>query len=468
VGSFRDVSRAAGLSNIGGYTFGFSVGDYDRDGDDDAYVTTLRGNLLLRNDGGRFTEMGRAAGVRGADVWSTAALFVDVDKDGWLDLYVGNYVKWSQAIDRGVFCSLDGKNDNYCHPDLYDGEQGVFYRNDGDGTFTEATRAHGLTDKNGTAAMKTLGLVSMDANADGWPDLVLANDMQADLLFLNRGDGTFREAGPAAGIAYNRKGRPRAGMGVATGYIDGGRYPSIAVGNFSRQPISLFTATATGAFIDKAYASRIGKPSFLTLTFGMTFFDADLDGDEDLFAANGHVFTDIALKAENISFRQPPHLFLNDGRGGFTDAAPAMGGTFTDSLVARGSAYADVDGDGDLDLLVTENDGPAHLLRNDTKTDGKNLRLTLQGTTANPNAVDSEVRLTTSDGRTLIRRVKSSDSYLGQSEFTLTFGLRAGETIESATIHWSDKGGTKQRLDGLTPGGNYLIVQGDEPVKPAN
>ena len=467
-GRFKDVSRQAGLTDVKGYSFGFSVGDYDRDGDDDVYVTMLEKNVLLRCDDGRFTDVAPAAGVAGGPVWSTAALWTDVDKDGYLDLYVGNYVKWSKAIDRNAFCSLDGKNDNYCHPNLYDGEQGIFYRNRGDGTFVEATRAAGLTDANGVAPMKTLGLVSFDANRDGWPDLVLANDMQADLLFLNRGDGTFREAGPAAGIAYNRKGQPRAGMGIATGYLDGGEYPSIAVGNFSRQPISLFTATATGAFVDKAYASQIGKPSFLTLTFGMTFFDADLDGDEDLFAANGHVFTDIAKKAANISFRQPPHLFLNDGHAGFQDYAPVHAGPLADSLVARASAYADIDNDGDLDLLVTENNGPVRLLRNDTERTGGYLRIFLTGTVANPNAVDAELTLTTSSGRRLIRRVKSSDSYLAQSEFAVTFGLQAGESPGTLSVRWPDAADTTEKFTDLKANSFYHLTQGEAPQKMTN
>ncbi|MEM6772482.1 MAG: FG-GAP-like repeat-containing protein, partial [Bacteroidota bacterium] len=265
------------------------------------------------------------------------------------------------------------------------------------------------------------------------------------------------EAGPGAGIAYNRQGKARAGMGIATGVIDEGSYPSIAVGNFSRQPISLFTASPSGVFIDRAYASKIGKPSFLTLTFGLNLFDADLDGDLDLFAANGHVFTDIQKKVANIPFRQPPHLFLNDGSGVFADVADTLAGTFADSLVARASAYADIDGDGDLDLLIVENNGPPHLLRNNTG--GRFLRVELKGERGNPNAIDAQLTLRTNLSRTLIRRVKSSDSYLAQSEFPVTFGLQEGEVPLELTVRWPVAEGHTTTHQDLVANGKYRIFE---------
>lgn len=441
-GTFVEQTKATGLDKVSAYGFGITVGDYDRDGDDDFYVTALEENLLLRNDGGKFTEVAQATGTAGEKVWSTASIFTDVDKDGYLDLFVGNYIKWSQAIDRNVFCSLDGVNDNYCHPNLYEGEQGVFYYNNGDGTFSEQTRARGFTGVGGVAPLKTLGIVSVDFDKNGYPDLVLANDMQPDLLFQNNGDGTFREVGTQAGIAYNQKGQPRAGMGIAAGDLDNSGYESIAIGNFSRQPISLYRALPGGTFKDNAYASRVGKPSFLTLTFGITLVDADLDGDLDMFTANGHVFTDIAKKAANISYKQAPHFFVNNGKSVFTDEAAKIGGLMQQKMVARGSAYADIDLDGDLDLLVTENNGAVHLLRNDTETNNRFLRILVQSETGNPNAIDALLTVFY-DGKKQMRRVKSSDSYLSQSEFPVTFGLGNATIIDSLRIEPAGKGKTR-------------------------
>lgn len=434
-GTFQETTAEMGLDKVKCYGFGVTVGDYDNDGDDDFYVTTLEKNLLFRNDGTTFTEVGKSAGVDGKAVWSTASIFIDVDKDGFLDLFVGNYIKWSQKIDRNIFCSLDGVNDNYCHPNLYEGEQGVFYYNNGDGTFSDETKKRGFTGVGDIAPMKTLGLASIDFDKNGHPDLVFANDMQPDLLFQNKGDGTFQEMGTMAGIAYNRKGKPRAGMGIAIGDLDNSGNESIVVGNFSRQPISVYQALPNGMFKDNAYSSKIGETSFLTLTFGVSFFDADLDGDQDIFTANGHVFTDIEKKAANIKYKQPPHFFVNNGKGTFSDNAAQIGGLMQTPMVARGSATADIDNDGDIDLLITENNGNVHLLRNDSKSSNHFLRLALKATTGNPNAIDAKVTITY-NGKTQTRRVKSSDSYLSQSEFPITFGLGEATKIDKIEVIW--------------------------------
>lgn len=437
-GTFVDVSHETGLAKLKAYAFGCTIGDIDNDGDDDVYVTTLSKNLLLINENGKFSEQATKAGVAGQSVWSTAAIFFDADRDGFLDLFVGNYIKWNQAMDRNIWCSIDGVSDNYCHPNLYEGEQGVFYHNNGDGSFRDATAKCGFVGPNGIAPIKTLGAATIDVDQDGWLDLVLANDMQPDLLFHNLGDGTFAEIGTEAGIAFNRKGKPRAGMGIVIGDMDNSGYPSIAVGNFSRQPISVYKALANGMFMDNAYASQIGKPSFLTLTFGLSLFDADLDGDQDLFAANGHVFTDIAKKAADISFRQKPHFFVNNGQGVFKDQASQIGGLMQEDMVARASAFADIDQDGDLDLLLSENNGPLHLLRNDSPQQHHFFRIMLKAKKANQNAIGSRVELYYANGQRQVKYVKSSEGYLSQSEFALTFGLGFAERLDSCRVTWPD------------------------------
>ena len=435
-GTFREVSQVLGLDQIDVYGFGVSIGDVDNDGDQDIYLTALEENLLLIFDGETYQEQGKARGVAGKKAWSTASIFFDADQDGYLDLFVGNYLIWNQDMDRNIWCSIDGVSDNYCHPDLYEGEQGVFYHNNGDGTFSDWTEEAGFIGPNGIAPIKTLGLAAMDVDQDGWMDLVLANDMQPDLLFHNRGDGSFEEIGIASGIAYNRQGKPRAGMGIVTGDLDQSGRESIVVGNFSRQPISVFKSMPGGMFIDQTYPSQIGKPSFLTLTFGLSLFDVDLDGDQDLFAANGHVFTDIDKKAANISFRQPPHFFLNQGNGTFVDEADQMGAALQDSLVARASAYADYDQDGDLDLLISENNGPLHLLRNEGENLGNYFKCLLRGDSGNLAAIGARVEVFYGSQQRQMKWVKSSEGYLSQSELPLTFGLGTTTELDSLRVQW--------------------------------
>ena len=464
-GTFDETTQQAGLDKIKAYAFGATVGDYDNDGDDDVYVTTLTKNILLKNDGGRFTDVAKTAGVQGADVWSTASIFVDVDLDGNLDLYVGNYVKWSKEIDRSLWCSLDGKSDNYCNPDLFDGERGVFYHNNGDGTFSDETKLRGFSVINHLAPIKTLGIALIDADHNGWPDLVLANDMQADLLFLNLGNGTFKETGTQAGIAYSRLGKPQAGMGVAVGELDNRGNESIIVGNFSQQPISVYKSLNNGLFVDNSYTSKIGEPSFLTLTFGLTLFDADLDGDLDLFAANGHIFTDIQKIAGNITYRQIPHFFVNDGEGIFSDEARKIGGVIGDSLVARASAYADIDLDGDLDLLVTENNGPVHLLRNDTEPKLHFFRILLRANGGNTNAIGALATISYA-GKKQRRTVTSSQGYLSQPEFPLTFGLGQNDKIDSLVVNWPGEGTSVFKNPAID---KFLIIEkGNDAVRVAN
>ncbi len=457
-GTFTQVTNESGLRGVKAYCFGISVGDYDGDGDDDFYVTSLTQNLLFRNDGGIFKEVAKKAGVAGGKAWSTASIFFDADQDGFLDLYVGNYVKWSQKIDRNIWCSLDGETDNYCHPDLYDGEQGVYYHNNGDGTFNDKTKVSGFIGGRGIAPIKTLGLAQIDFDHNGWPDLVMTIDMKADLLFQNLGDGTFEEVGIKVGIAYNSRGKPRAGMGIAIGDIDNSGYESIIVGNFSRQPISVYRSMSNGLFRDIAYATQIGKPSFITLTFGLSLFDADLDGDLDLATANGHVFYDIEKTVPQFSFRQPQHFFVNNGKGIFTDKAKSMGSYMSDSLVARASAYADIDLDGDLDLLITENNGPAHLLRNDTQTSNHYLRILARLREGNTNAIGAKMELYFGGGKRQIRYVKSSDSYQAQSEFPITFGLGRQNKIDSLIVIWP--GGDKVSFDNISPDSFIEVVKG--------
>ncbi|MEX2399766.1 MAG: CRTAC1 family protein [Rhodothermales bacterium] len=451
-GTFSDRTERAGLGGLDAYGLGLAVGDCDGDGDPDVYLTTLGTNLLLANEAGTFREVD--AGVDGEPVWSSSAIFFDADRDGDLDLYVGNYVDWSPSAD--VYCSLDGVNKSYCTPETYTGRPGRFYRNEGDGTYIDATESAGFLPAPG----KTLGVAELDFNRDGWPDLMVANDTQRDLLYVNDGDGTFTERGALSGVAYDEGGKARAGMGVDTGVVDGTEETSIFVGNFSSEMIGVYRHLRDGLFIDRAAASQIGRPSLMSLSFGLFLADLDLDTDLDLFAANGHVQPEIENVQESVGYEERPHLFLNRGDGTFHDAAPEIGGVLAEEYLARGTAFADYDGDGDVDILIAENGGGVHLWRNTLMTgdgDPGFLRVTLVGRESSREGISSRVEAYVDD-LAMVRRVRSGSSYMSQSELPVTFGLGERSRVDSLVVFWSS--GVVDRLVDVAGNRHVLLVEG--------
>ena len=427
--SFAEATMAASLSQVRSYKFGITVADYDNDADLDVFVTALGHDLLLRNDSGSFSEIGAWAGIAGASEWSTAAIFFDADKDGNLDLYVGMYVDWSPEKD--LYCGFEGEK-VYCTPELYNGVWGHYFHNNGDGTFRERTQEAGFLSGIEAAHDKTLGVAELDANGDGWPDLVDSNDTERDRLYINNRDGTFAEQGIRSGIAYDQHGKPRAGMGIDVGVVDGSGEASVFVGNFSEEMVGVYRHTGGGLFMDRAAASRVGQPSLRTLTFGLILFDVDLDGDLDLLIANGHVQTHIARIVDGITFRQPAQLFLNRGDGLF-DESPSTG-PLAARMVARGAAYGDYDGDGDLDVLITENNGPAHLWRNDVR--GRPfVRVRLEGRCSNRDGFGARIEVRANEKRQY-RRAHSGSSFLSHSETTAVFGFEDGVTVDSLWVYW--------------------------------
>ena len=455
-GTFTDVTEEAGLADVDAYGFGITAADYDNDGDEDVYFTTLEENKLFRNDGGAFTEVGEEAGVAGESTWSSSALFFDANRDGHLDLYAGNYVAWTPETD--IFCSLDRETKGYCTPETYRGVPGRFYVNNGDGTFTDQTDEAGFADAPG----KTLGVAQLDFNRDGWPDLAVASDTQRDLLYENDGDGTFTERGAMSGIAYDENGKARAGMGIDVGVVDTTGQETIVVGNFSKEMIGLYRHMGGGLFIDRAAVSKVGRPSLLTLTFGLFLFDVDLDGDLDLFAANGHVQPEIEATQEGIAYAEPPHLFLNRGDGIFEDAAPAVGGPLAQPIVARGAAYADYDRDGDLDVLVTENNGPAHLWRNDLP-DRSFLQVHTVGAESNRDGIGARL-VAVVDGRRMERRVRTGSSFLAQSEKTATFGLGGADVVDSLVVEWPS--GQVDRFADVEANQRVSVIEASRALEP--
>jgi len=456
-GTFTLRTEEAGLADVQTYSNGFTVADYDNDGDPDFYLTTLTENLLFRNDGGVFTEVGQAAGVAGNPTWSTAALFFDADRDGLLDLYVGHYVAWTPETD--LFCTLDGENKDYCTPQAYRGVPGRFYHNDGGGTFSDATEKAGFLPAHG----KTLGLAELDYNRDGWPDVMVANDTEPNQLFVNRGDGTFEDRAAERGAAYDENGRTRAGMGIDAGVVDSTGEVSIFIGHFSREMIGVFHHRG-GLFVDRTIDAKIGRASLLTLTFGLFLFDADLDGHLDLFAANGHVQPSIEQIAENIRYAEPVHLFLNGGDGTFEDVAPGIGGVLQQPLVARGAAYGDYDRDGDLDILLTENNGGAHLWRNDLNRDAY-LRVHVEGRASSRDAVGTRLVAVTGTHR-MEQRIRSGSSYLSASERPATFGLGAHTQVDSLLAYWPS--GRIDRFADVPGGQEVHLVEGTGTLQPSS
>ena len=357
-GTFVNVTNESGLGEINTYGFGVCIADYDNDNDQDFFFTTIWNNYLFRNDNGFFIDVSAGSGLEIDSLWSTTSIFFDANKDGFLDLFVGSYVDWKPEND--IWCTLDGTTKNYCTPELYNGVASRFYQNNGDGTFSDKTEAAGFLPSPG----KMLGAAELDFNNDGWPDLAVASDTQRDLLYLNNGNGTFDEIGAISGIAYDENGRARAGMGIDVGIIDKTEKETIFVGNFSKEMISVFQHSNGNFFDDISGVSKVGRPSLMTLTFGLFLLDVDLDGDLDLYTANGHVQMGIEETQDGIFYREPGHLFINDGNGIFKDVVPLIGGPLSTPIVGRGAAYADYDNNGTLDILVTENNGPAHLIKN--------------------------------------------------------------------------------------------------------
>jgi hypothetical protein len=448
-GTFTDVTTAAGLA-VEMYAMGVAVGDYDNDGWPDILFTSVGQNRLFRNTGkGRFIDVTAKAGLSGRSAFSTSAMWFDYDRDGLLDLFVCNYVQWSPEHD--VFCSVDGKEKSYCTPEAYRGSTCWLFRNRGDGTFEDVTAKSGVFD----TSSKSLGVALIDYDRDGWPDLAVANDTQPNKLYRNRKDGTFEEIGVRSGIAFSEDGRARAGMGIDAADFENSGVNGIAITNFDNEMVALYRAGRAGSFADVAAASGVGAASRKTLGFGCAFFDANLDGQLDLAVANGHIDV-TARNLRNTGYAQPPHLFLNQGAGQFRDVAGEAGAEFAAPKVARGLACGDFDNDGDVDLLITTNQGPALLYRNDFAGGNRSLRLRLTGTKSNRDAIGAVARVYTPDAAQM-RTVKTGSSYLSQSELALTFGLGLRDRASRLVVEWPS-GATQEFKD--VRAGRHSLTEG--------
>ncbi len=450
-GQFRDVTAEAGLAQTC-FGMGAAVGDYDNDGWRDLFLSAVGENRLFHNRQGKFIDVTREAGVGGDPAaWSTACGWFDYDRDGRLDLLVANYVDWSKEIDLSLDRTLDGVHRAYLPPTSFAGSFPYLYHNEGDGTFRDVSAAAGVHVRNpdtGVPIAKSLGLVLVDLDRDGWMDAVVANDTVQNFVFHNRRDGTFQEVGALAGVAFDANGQARGAMGIDAGWFRNNRDLGLVIGNFSNEMNALYVSSGDAlAFTDEAIATGLGPATRLMLTFGMFFFDYDLDGRLDLLAANGHLENDIEKIQESQRYEQPPQLFWNAGPDEPTEFCTVppekTGPDFHRPLVGRGGAYADLDGDGDLDVLITCVGGRPRLLRNDQQLGHHWLRFRLTGTSGNRDAVGARIEVYVGD-RVLSRDLSATRSYLSQCELIATFGLGSATHVDRVLVHWPD--GSQQEI----------------------
>lgn len=468
---FRDVTDAAGLRDRF-YGMGVAVGDTNNDGNVDVFATAVGPNRFFRNLGGRFEGATDEAGLAGREhEWSTSAGFFDMDNDGLLDLFVCNYIEWSRDIDIALNFTLNGRDRAYGPPTNYRGAHSSLYRNDPDmpGTFTEVGEKAGIHINNPATGLplgKALALAFEDVDGDGYLDIFVANDTTQNFLFHNQRNGSFIEVGARAGVAFASNGQATGAMGIDAANYRNDEAIALAIGNFSNEMTSFYVSqTQPMTFSDEAVGEGIGSPTRLALSFGLFFFDYDLDGRVDLLQANGHIEDQINQIQASQHYKQPTQLFWNAGperRSCYVEVPDEMRGDLATPIAGRGAAYADFDGDGDLDIILTQIGGPPQLLRNDQDLNHNWLRIKLigNGETTNRDAIGAVVELT-AGGITQRRLVMPTRSYLSQVELPVTFGLGESDAIESLRVVWPTSDGPVAQDIDLTHVNQSLIIQQD-------
>jgi enediyne biosynthesis protein E4 len=427
-GKFTDVTSGSGLDGQM-YGIGVSTADYDNDGREDVYITALDGDHLFHNEGnGKFRDVTKQSGIENRD-FGTSAAWVDYDKDGKPDLFVANYVQWTEKGD--LWCSLDGATKSYCTPEAYKGTSCKLYHNLGNGRFEDVSQRAGIADP----TSKSLGISVLDFNGDGWPDIFVSNDTQPNKLYRNNRNGTFTDVALSAGVAFSEEGVARGAMGVDSADYDGSGRPALLVGNFSNQMLALYHNEGNGIFVDEAPRSELGRSSLLSLTFGAFFFDYDLDGLSDILCANGHIDEEIGRVQPKIQYQEAPLLFHNEGHGKFANVSRSTGSDFDRPIVARGAAYGDLDNDGDLDVVISTNNGPAYVFRNDLANHNHWITVHTVGNKSGRDGLGALVTVRCGS-KSQTRMVRSGSSYCSQSQLALTFGLGKEARVDAIEVHW--------------------------------
>ncbi|MBI2505053.1 MAG: CRTAC1 family protein [Candidatus Latescibacteria bacterium] len=451
-GRFADATSVAGVGDTH-YGMGCAAADFDNDGDTDLYVTNFGPEVLYRNEGnGTFVDMTSAAGV-GDSLWSTSAAWLDYDNDGWLDLYTANYIDFS--IENHQPCHQRGLH-VYCDPDKYDSVPDRLYHNEGDGRFKDATAEAGLER---IVPGRGLGVTCTDYDRDGDIDIYVANDETPNLLMRNEGNGRFQEVGLFSGVSHSGSGELQSGMGVDAGDYDGDGYPDLFVTNFSYETYTLYRNLGNGFFSDVSASAGLAEPTLLPLGFGTRFFDFDNDGDLDLFCANGHIFHNVEQLESSLTYAQKNQLLRNDG-GWFADISASSGPAFEIARVSRGAAFGDYDDDGDVDILVTNNNGPAELLRNDGGNRQHWLTVRTVGTKSNRDGIGARLELWVG-GHRQVREVISGASYLSTHDLRVHFGLGASQRVDRLDIYWPS--GQVDRWEDLDADQFLVVCEGGAP-----
>ena len=444
-GTFSDAFAGSGLDGRDVYGLGATVADYDNDGHDDVFMTTVDGGRLYRNAGdGTFRDVSADAGI-GDGRFAVSAAWLDYDRDGLVDLFVGNYVDWSPEEETGC-----GDPPGYCGPDAYRPAAPTLYRNAGGGRFENVTARAGLDDPTD----KAMGVAVLDYDADGWPDVFVGSDRVPAKLYRNDGAGRFVDEALRAGVALSERGRARANMGVDAADYDRSGRPDIVVGNFLHEMLGLYRDAGDGLYVDAAPRSTVGRASYQSVTWAVFFLDVDLDGHLDIFAANGGTDESQGMLDSRARLSQPPLLLRNRGDGTFDDVSAAAGADFGRPAMGRGAAYADFDGDGDLDVVLTALNGPARLLRNDGGNRNNWLRVRLTGAASNRRGIGATVRIAGASGSQR-RTVRSGSSYASQSELPLTFGLASDPAVEMLEVTWPS--GVTQRFTGVAANRRLVV-----------
>jgi hypothetical protein len=454
-GTFEDRTAGSGL-DIGIYGQGVSAADYDGDGDTDVLITCLGPNHLFRNEGnGCFTDVTVSAGLGGEnDPWRyhAGSAWLDYDRDGWLDVFIARYAVWTPKTDP--FCGVPGGVKRYCPPWKLPRERSALYRNLGNGRFRDVSRETGISKLKGYWFQP----MAIDYDQDGWPDLAVICDGTPMALYRNEQGRRFVDAAPGAGLSVSDFGSPKSQMGIdAADWRNQGR-ESILVGNFSGERLSLFEPEQPGLYTDFADRVGMGESSLYSLTFGVAFLDADRDGWRDAFIANGHIDDYIERFESKVTYAQCPLFYQNVRGERFDEIGLQAGPALAQKMVARGCAVADYDQDGDPDLVVTENNRPAHLFRNDTPTRNRFLRIVLRGRKPNRDVIGARVTVAAGAVRQM-QWVRAGGHYYSQSEFPLTFGVGSAATAE-VQVTWP-RGGTHEQK-GVATNQTLVIEEASE------